>query len=100
MASDASLRPSDRQHAIETACRLHVEALVARAAGRPAEAAPLAMRSIEILEREDASPLDVANVLIALARIQEDLGHLGAAEVSIRRARGILERLRDVRDDG
>ncbi|HEY2739709.1 MAG TPA: tetratricopeptide repeat protein, partial [Thermoanaerobaculia bacterium] len=99
MASDATLRPDDRQHAIETACRLHLEAMDLRAAGRPAEAAPLALRSIEILEREDASQLDVANVLLALARIQEDLGHLATAEVSIVRALGILERLRDGNDE-
>jgi|GEM_PF-3759513 len=100
MASAANLRPSDSQRAIETAGRLHREAVETRAAGRPSEAAPLALRSIEILEREEgARQIDVVTVLNALARIQEDLGHLAAAEVSVHRALGILERLRDLGEE-
>jgi tetratricopeptide (TPR) repeat protein len=100
MASAANLRPSDSQQAIETARRLHREAVETRAAGQPAEAAPLALRAIEILEREEgARQIDVVTVLNALAHIQEDLGHLAAAEVSVQRALGILERLRDLGED-
>jgi hypothetical protein len=66
-------------------------------AGRPAEAAPLALRSIKILERECGPvDIDVANVLNALARIQKDLGGLPTAERTTCRALDILERLREM----
>src|SRR4051794_23315809 len=80
---------------IEIACRLHEDALAVRAAGRPAEAEPLASLALEILECElgAAQPHhpDIANVLIVLAGIHEDLGDLEQAETLARRALSLLE---------
>src|SRR5690242_11654727 len=86
-------RPAVRDP-IATAVRLHDRALAARDAERPQDAADLAARSLRILEREmgpDAP--DVANVLNAAGRIQQDLGEYRAAEALFRRSVAIMQDL-------
>ena len=85
---------------IDRACALHEQAALLRARGEPARARRAARQALAIFEAGDGprSP-DVANVLLAVAGAEHDLGRFGAALMCARRALAILDRLRGASAD-
>ncbi len=80
---------------VQLACDLHEQALAAQAEGRLRQADTLCRRSLRNLESElGPRHPDVANVLNALAIIQQDLGRYAEAETLLRRSVSIMSRMR------
>jgi len=80
---------------ISRACRLHAQASDHHDRGNLRVARRLAARAQALLERHAGrSHPDVANVLLASALIDEDLGRYGLAQSKVRRAMTILRPLR------
>jgi tetratricopeptide (TPR) repeat protein len=88
--------PAARETPIDTAIRLHGDALAALEAGELASAAGLAGQSLDLFERESGpTHPDVANVLNCLADVHEQRADYAAAERCSRRSVAIMRGLRD-----
>lgn len=79
----------------DTAATLHEQGVLLREAGEPARARRLLRRALALFERHDGKRHpDVANVLLALAAVDNDEGAYAEGLARARRAMSILARLR------